>query len=260
MTTVMMPAYGSHATVRESVESVLAQTESRLEIVVVDDASDEPIAGALGGIDDPRLRVIRRSRNGGACAARNDALALARTPFVSQLDSDDVWAPDYLESVLPHFEDPRIGLVYANVGIRYHPEGREVAIYDPTGHPVDHFPRMTESCPIPSATPTYRTSAVRALGGYPAWLPATGEYYLYMRLALAGWRFHYVDRMLATYSWPEPTRGISFDKAALHREELRLWISLLARHPRTPGAWRRLRERAGQALERERRARGRGVR
>jgi glycosyltransferase involved in cell wall biosynthesis len=237
----MMPAFRAHATVRESVESVLAQTNPQLELVVVDDASEEPIANALQGIDDPRLRVLRRERNGGACAARNDALAIARTPFVSQLDSDDVWAPDYLESVLPHFEDPGVGLVYANVGIRFHPEGREIAIYDPAGHPVDHFPRMCESCPIPSATPTYRTGALRAVGGYPAWLPKTGEYYLYMTLARMGWRFCYVDRMLATYSWPGPSRGISFDRRAMKREELRMWVSFLRRHPRTPGAWGRLR-------------------
>jgi glycosyltransferase involved in cell wall biosynthesis len=248
VTTVMMPAFRAHATVRESVESVLAQTVPELELVVVDDASEEPIAAALQGIDDPRLRVLRRERNGGPCAARNTALATAGTPFVSQLDADDVWEPDYLESVLPHFDDPAIGLVYGNVGIRWHPDGRETAIEDPTGHPVDHFPRMCESCPIPSATPTFRAHAVRAVGGYPDWLPITGEYYLYLRLARTGWRFAYVHRKLATYSWPGPDRGISFDKRAGRREELRLWRSFVMRHPLTPGAGRRVRSLLARAV------------
>ena len=247
-----MPAFRAHATVREAVESVLGQTVPDLEIVVVDDASEEPIADALRGIDDPRLRVVRHSRTCGPAAARQSALRMARTPFVSQLDADDVWEPNYLETVLPRFDDPAVGLVYANVGIRWHPDGRDTAIYDPAGHPVDHFPRICESCPIPSATPTFRTDAVRAVGGYPQWLPITGEYYVYLRLARTGWRFAYVHRKLATYSWPAPERGISFDRSAGSREELRLWAAFVARHPRTRGPMRRVRFLLGREIRRAR--------
>src|SRR5689334_2967553 len=109
-----MPAYNAHATVRESVESALAQTVPDLEVIVVDDASDPPIVEALTGVRDERLRVIRHERNRKAPAARNTALRAARAPLVSQLDADDTWEPDYLENVLPRFDDPAIGLTYTN--------------------------------------------------------------------------------------------------------------------------------------------------
>jgi glycosyltransferase involved in cell wall biosynthesis len=246
----MMAARDSHATVRESVESVLAQTVPELELIVADDRSSPPIAEALRDVKDPRLQVVRHEGRAGPSAARNTALRLARTPFVSQLDSDDIWHPEYLQSVLPRFEDPEVGLVYANVGIRCHPDGREIAITDTSAHPVYRFPRMCDACEIPSATPTMRREAVLAVGGYADWLFHTGDYHLYLKLARAGWRFDYVDRPLATYSWPTPERGMSFNDKEVRLDALRMWLAFMLRHPLTPGPRRQVRRRLGRYVRR----------
>src|SRR5829696_2917833 len=105
-TSVVMPAYNAHGTVRAGVESALAQTVSDLEVIVVDDGSDHPIADTLADVHDDRLRVLRHPRNRNSPAARNTALAAARAPLISQLDADDLWEPNYLERVLPFFDDP----------------------------------------------------------------------------------------------------------------------------------------------------------
>lgn len=244
----MMAARDSHATVRESVESVLAQTVPELELIVVDDRSSPPIAEALREVGDPRLRVVRHEGKPGPGAARNTALRLARTPFVSQLDSDDAWHPEYLESVLPRFDDPGVGLVYANVGIRFHPAGREIAITDTRAHPVYRFPRMCDACEIPSATPTMRREAVLSVGGYAEWLFHGQDYQLYLKLARAGWRFDYVDRPLATYRWPTPERGMSFNREDVRRDELKMWLAFTLRHPLTPGPRRQARRRLARHI------------
>ena len=124
----MIPAYRAEDTVRAAVESALAQTLAQLEVIVVDDCSPEPVAGALEGVDDPRLRVIRLPRNRGTGTARNAALRAARSELVSQLDADDLWDPRYLERVRPRFEDPGVGVVYTNARLighllRYHQIG-----------------------------------------------------------------------------------------------------------------------------------------
>src|SRR3954451_9259112 len=117
LTTVIMPAFGSERTIREAVDSVLAQTEPRLELVIVDDASPVPVRETLADVDDPRVRIVRHRGNRGGPAARGTALGLARTPLVSQLDPDDAWEPCYLAAIPPCFDDPAIGLAYCNATI-----------------------------------------------------------------------------------------------------------------------------------------------
>jgi len=89
---VVIPTYGRRAFLAEAVASVLAQSFTDFECIVVDDASPEPATLP----DDPRLRLIRRDTNGGPPAARNTGLAAATGRWVAFLDDDDVWAPDRL--------------------------------------------------------------------------------------------------------------------------------------------------------------------
>jgi glycosyltransferase involved in cell wall biosynthesis len=77
---------------RAAVASALTQRDCRLELVVVDDGSPQPVADLLVGIDDPRLRVIR-VQPGGVSHARNAGLAQARGDYVRFIDSDDVLEP-----------------------------------------------------------------------------------------------------------------------------------------------------------------------
>ena len=224
-----MPAYNAEATLRESVASVLAQTVGELELVVVDDASAVPVSEVLAGVRDARLRILRHRRNRGVSAARNTALAAARTPFVSQLDADDVWEPDYLESVLPRFREPAVGLVYANA-VTTSPH-IPTCIRDTSGHPVDRFPELAVDNPIPALTVTMRTEAVRAVGGYARWIWGVEDYHLYLKLAHAGWRFAFVDRILARYRWPDPGRGRSYDKPRMRRNLRKLHLVFRLRHP-----------------------------
>ncbi|MEA2368913.1 MAG: hypothetical protein QOH38_1631 [Thermoleophilaceae bacterium] len=249
-TTVMMPAYNSHATIRGSVESVLAQTVPDLELIVADNASTPPVREALEEVRDPRLRIVRKRFNTGTAGGRNAALRLARAPLVSQLDSDDEWEPDYLESVLPCFEDPGVGLTYTNTHIIGHPTGHDDYIGDPSVHPMYDFPKIAEQNPIPCPTATIRTAAARAVGGYALWLWMTEDYHMYMKLARAGWRFAYVHRQLARYRWPSPTSGMSGRKREQQLWELAMYASFVARHPLTPGPRRQVRTRVRRELPR----------
>jgi teichuronic acid biosynthesis glycosyltransferase TuaG len=250
LTTVVMPAYDADATIRESVESALAQTEPRLELIVVDDGSRTPVGDVLGDVTDPRLRVIRHGRNMGPAAARNTALRAARASLVSQLDADDLWEPDYLESVLPYFEDPGIGLVYTNATILGHPTGHDTYIVDPSPHPIDRFPKLAEQNPVPALTATMRKDAVVAVGGYARWLWLAQDYHLYLKLAAAGWRFSYLHRKLARFRWPEPDRGRTYDRRRHELYELRMWLAFALRHPLTPGPRGQVRRRLRGELDR----------
>jgi glycosyltransferase involved in cell wall biosynthesis len=240
-TTVLMPAFNSDATIGEAAESVLAQTVGDLELVIVDNASETPVAEVLAGIDDARVRILRTERNLGVAAGRNAALAAARAPLVSQLDSDDLWEPDYLESILPCFDDPAVGLAYSNALILDHPTGHSDYIGDPSVHPMHGFPKIAEQNPIPSPTATMRTGAARSVGGYASWMKMSEDYHLYLRLARAGWRFAYVHRQLARYRWPQPDRGMSYATRRHERWTLLMYAHFALLHPLTPGPRRQLR-------------------
>ena len=253
-TSVLVPSYNSEGTIRRAVESVLAQTVGELEVIVVDDGSAVPVTELLSMFRDSRLRVISHERNRGAAAARQTALCAARAPLISHLDADDTWQHDYLEAVLPHFKDPEVGLVYTNATLVGHPLGwtdymRDLPYMpDPSEHPIDRFPRIADQDPIPALTATTRTQSIKGVGGYPRWLRFCEDYYVFLQLAAAGWRFAYVDERLANYRWPTPASGMSYDHRGQARNLLKMWAVLAARHPRLPGPKRQLRVRLRNEL------------
>ena len=251
-----MAAYDAAPTIRASVDSALAQSDERIEVIVIDDGSAIPVSEVLAAIDDPRLRIIRHRNNRGLSVARNTGLRNAEAPLVAQLDADDLWDEDYVENVLPRFEDPSIGLVYSNARLIGHPALQEEYIPDSSVHPIDTFPKFAEANPVPSLTATMRTEAVRAVGGYAKWLRHAMDYQLYSKLINAGWRFAYVDRCLASYRWPGPNRGMSWDTRTTELSELKLWLAFMARHPTVPGPRRQVRIRLLRELTRLRTRRG----
>jgi glycosyltransferase involved in cell wall biosynthesis len=94
---IVIPTYNRPNSLRLAVQSVLDQTFADWELIVVDDASPIEAAPVLGPyLDDPRVRVVRRSTNGGAAAARNTGVLHATGRFICFLDDDDAYLRDKL--------------------------------------------------------------------------------------------------------------------------------------------------------------------
>lgn len=97
---VVITCYNYRAYVEQAIRSVLAQTYRNWNCVIVDDASTDGSADhireLLAAIDDPRLRLLARSQNGGQIAGFRDGFAATDAPFVVFLDADDAWLPDFL--------------------------------------------------------------------------------------------------------------------------------------------------------------------
>lgn len=93
---VIVPTHGRPLLLVEALRSVLDQEVDDLECIVVDDGSPEPVDLP----DDPRVRLVRRDRRGGAAAARNTGLEHARGRYVTFLDDDDFYTPDRLAIAL----------------------------------------------------------------------------------------------------------------------------------------------------------------
>ncbi|MDS0282650.1 glycosyltransferase family 2 protein [Haloarcula onubensis] len=102
--TVVIPTYNRVDELGRAVDSVLAQTCEDIELVVVNDGSDDGTLSMLDAYDDHRLEVITHLTNRGANVARNTGITHADGEFVAFLDSDDSWHPRKLERQLRRYE------------------------------------------------------------------------------------------------------------------------------------------------------------
>jgi len=91
---VVMAVYNGAAHLPETLESLRAQTLTDWELIAVDDCSSDDSVAVLQGFDDPRVRVIRSTENGGPVVARNRAFAEVRGRYVAGLDQDDISLPE----------------------------------------------------------------------------------------------------------------------------------------------------------------------
>lgn len=94
---VIISAYNREETIRRSIDSVIRQTYSNIEIIVVDDGSTDKTVQEIGKVNDTRLRLIVLKCNSGASYARNRGIEEARGEFIAFQDSDDEWLPRKLE-------------------------------------------------------------------------------------------------------------------------------------------------------------------
>lgn len=123
---VLLPVYNGAATIAESVESLLAQTMTRLRILVVDDGSKDATPQILADLSrrDPRVVVITQP-NGGIVEALNHGLSHVSAPFVARQDADDISFPDRLERQLAAFEANPGLVAISGSCIHIDSEGRE---------------------------------------------------------------------------------------------------------------------------------------
>lgn len=115
LVSVIIPAYNRADIVGETIESVLAQTYPKFEVIIIDDGSTDNTREVVRRYSDPRIRYFYKA-NSGLSAARNSGLDSARGEFIAFLDSDDIWHPWKLAAQLEIFSRyPDVGLVWSDM-------------------------------------------------------------------------------------------------------------------------------------------------
>lgn len=234
LVSVVLPVRNGVPWVRTAVESVLAQTETRWELVVVDDASTDGTSAYLATLDDPRIRMLSLPEPSGPAIARNRGIEAARGPRVAFLDADDAFEPRKLQVQLSALEqEPGTGWSYTNVN-RMDREGRPLSVegfgrWRPISGEI--LPELAALEAI-VATPTVladRELLVR-VGGFDETLSYCEDYDLWFRLA----------EQAPVVAVPEPlsrvrshSEGYSRDRGAVHRSWVRVYDQL-ARRSREP--------------------------
>ncbi len=186
---VVMPAYNTAPFVEEAIVSLLRQSFSDFELIVVDDGSTDGTAARVRGIGDPRLRLVTIEHSG-VVAAENTGIELARGEYICRADADDVFAPTLLERQVEVLDrHPRT----AAVGVWHRRFGGRQAVARPPTEAGDIRRRLRTSNAL--AQPVMmRAAALREAGCFQ---PVIWEDWdLWIRLA-ARWDVRNVPEVLS---------------------------------------------------------------
>lgn len=114
LVSIIMPSYNTASFIEETIQSVLNQTYTKWELIIVDDCSTDNTDEVLENIKDSRIRYFKNDKNSGAAVSRNKALREARGQWIAYLDSDDLWMPEKLEKQIHFMENNGYAFSYTN--------------------------------------------------------------------------------------------------------------------------------------------------
>ena len=186
---VLLPVYNAERYLAVAVDSILGQTFTDFELIVVDDGSTDRSGEMLAryAAADPRVRVISRP-NTGYVPALNEMLAAARGPLVARMDADDVSLPARFAQQVAYLDaHPDCVLVGTHV-IQMDADGDVIGPMSDVafGHDEINADLLVRGWPIVHPTVMMRTDAVRKVGGYDPTLCPNEDHDLFLRMAEVG--------------------------------------------------------------------------
>ena len=114
MVSVIIPVYNAKKYIGKTIESALNQSYKDIEIVIVDDCSQDDSRETIAAymVENKNIIYHLQEKNAGAAVSRNKALDLARGRYVAFLDSDDLWYPEKIEKQLEHMTNGKFAFCY----------------------------------------------------------------------------------------------------------------------------------------------------
>jgi len=194
---VILPAYNGEKFIKETLESLLAQTFSDLEVVVVDDGStdttaeivksfmDSRLRGNDGAGGDSRIRYFHKGNSGNQAIPRNFGIKKAQGKYIAFCDQDDIWYPDKLERQMKVIGGKDLGLVVTSADI-IDEKGKKTGVrYVPEGHmdSAESFSLLLEEDFITACSVLIPKQVLDDIGGLEESLKGNDDYELWLRIS-----------------------------------------------------------------------------
>ena len=186
--TVLLPSYNAERYLAEAVESILHQTFTDFEFLIIDDGSTD---GALEILrryaeQDPRIRLIARE-NRGLVPTLNEGLEKARAPLIARMDNDDVAMPDRFQKQVAfldaHPEVVCLGSAFSHID----EAGRHlISLFPPESNNELQQLCLAGHCPICDPTSMFRREATLAVGGFRPEMVLAEDLDMWLRLGEVG--------------------------------------------------------------------------
>lgn len=206
LVTVVIPVYNRTVELCRALKSLSCQTRQDFDVLVCDDGSDQDVAAVVGQFASClSVKLLKSSHSGGPALPRNYGVLKATTPWISFLDSDDWWEPDRLEVVYSCL-DLKYDVIYHRMFIQTLEDSSKISAPASrlTGFPPGQDGMLStlirKENPIPLSSALVQRRALLNIGLFDTNLNSVEDYDLWVRLALSGSRFKYIDQALGYYA------------------------------------------------------------
>ena len=204
LVSVILPVFNGEAFIVDSVNSILNQTLTNLELIIINDGSTDSTLDILHSINDPRIRVYT-TMNRGIARALNFGIKLSNSDFIARMDADDISNPNRLQLQYDHLiSNPKIDLVSClveyggdrkkNLGYALYVEGINKLITH-----EQMYKRRFQDSPIAHPSVMFRKELIEKYGGYTE-AEEPEDYELWLRWLDNGVKFNKIDHNLLIWN------------------------------------------------------------
>lgn len=184
--TVLMPAYNAAPFLRQAVDSVLAQTFTDFEFLIVNDGSTDDTGAILESYNDPRIR-IHHQENKGVIGALNAGLLLARGRYIARFDADDVCYPQRLQVQHDYLISHPECVLLGSAADYIDEHGEFIFEWQPAAFESEALATAAlHTCPFDHPTVAYPRQLALDLGGYPQGAIHFEDHLFWMKFFAAG--------------------------------------------------------------------------
>jgi glycosyltransferase involved in cell wall biosynthesis len=218
---VIIPTYNRARFLGRAIRSVLEQTYTDFELIVVDDHSDEDPTPLVETFEDPRLHYVRHEENQGNAATRNTAIRMARGRYLAFLDDDDEWEPEKLELQIPMLDEsaPDEAMVYCP---RRLVQDGEVVGIDAPGKEGDVLDELLPWGLMQCSAVVLKADVLEHTGMFDERLQRGVDEDLWRRIA-RHYRVRYLDKVLVTCHVGHDERVSRVETPKEIREDIFRW-------------------------------------
>lgn len=239
--TVAIPVYNGAKTIRTTLESIIQQSFSDLEIIVIDDGSTDQTADIVRQIDDSRIRLISYP-NEGLAASRNRGIHQSQCELISFIDADDLWTADKLADQLAALQTaPKASVAYSwtdcvDQSARFCRRGSHVSA---EGHVYEKL--LMGNFLDSGSNALFRKSVFDTVGRFDVSLKAAEDWDMFLRVALDH-TFAVVPKVQVLYRLSPQSMSANLERQ--ERESLKVLTQAFARKPGL--SWRQKRKSLAQ--------------
>ena len=231
LVSVLMPAYNSELYIAEAIQSILNQTYRNIELIIFDDGSSDKTRQVIQGFTDPRIIKVLSDQNYGVVRARNEMIDRTTGKYIALMDADDIADPTRLEKQVSVLETGKYDLCGSAQWVLDEGTGRIKKSKDRFSD-ADLRALLAVYCGLCNSAMTGKAEIFKRFK-YDTSILTSEDYYLWVQMAAAGFRFLNLPERLITYRrYPAQTSSIHLEKFKLTTIEVqKKYLALLQINP-----------------------------